>query len=153
MESPIKELFGVLADGTQVFAYTLQNQRGSEVKIITYGGAVVSIYVPDRAGKFKDVVLGFRTLDEYVQHKAYFGSIVGRYANRIAYGRFEVDGQQCKLAINNEPNSLHGGSKGFDKVVWNVVSATADAAGAVLHLSHTSPDGDEGFPGTLQVRA
>ena len=124
--------------------YTLRNDLGFEVTIITYGGAIVSLKVPDRNGVFGDIVLGFETLEEYVNNPLYFGALVGRYANRIARGRFSLNGLEYQLPCNNGVNHLHGGFKGFDKRVWN-----ASQDGNVLHLSYFSKDGEEGYPGNL----
>ena len=146
-----KQPFGTLEDGTTVDAYTLRNSNGVIAKVITYGATVISLHVPDRAGQLRDVVLGYSTLQEYVHHKEYFGCIIGRYANRIAHGQFTIDGSAYQLALNNGPNSLHGGIQGFNHAVWKTISATADAGEAKLHLHHVSPDGDEGFPGTLKA--
>jgi len=131
--------------GKPVQLYTLQNKNGMVVKITNYGGTVVSLMAPDRKGHFSDVVLGFDTVQEYVDHSPFFGCITGRYANRIAGGRFSLDGHQYSLATNNGPNHLHGGKVGFDKQIW-----TASTKGGALHLSYTSPDGEEGYPGTLK---
>jgi aldose 1-epimerase len=142
--------FGATPDGTPVELYTLTNAHGMEVRAMTYGGIIVSLEVPDRAGKLGDVVLGYDSLAGYIESSPYFGAIVGRYGNRIAKGRFTLDGKTYKLALNNGPNSLHGGIKGFDKVVWQAEPVTNDS-GAGVRFSHTSPDGDEGYPGTLTV--
>jgi aldose 1-epimerase len=144
--------FGAMPDGTPVYAYTLRNRRGMEVKIITYGGAIVSIKVPDRNGKLGDVVLGFDTLADYLKQTHFLGALIGRYGNRIANGRFTLDGKQYTLAANNGPNSLHGGIKGFDKVVWSA-KPLATSFGPALELSYLSKDGEEGFPGNLSVNA
>ena len=143
------ESFGEV-DGRAVERYTLTNDNGMSVSILTYGAIVQSIIVPDRAGTMGDVALGFDTIEEYVEQSPYFGAIVGRYANRIAEGRFELDGETYELAINNEPNSLHGGEKGFDKVIWTAEEFD-NPDGPSLALSYTSPDGEEGYPGTLDV--
>jgi aldose 1-epimerase len=140
--------FGRLADGTDVALFTLTNAHGLEVRAITYGAILVSIRVPDRRGTPGDIVLGFDDLQGYVERSRYFGAVVGRYGNRIAKGRFALDGRTFQLATNNAPNHLHGGVKGFDKVVWQ-----AQAEGAArLALSYTSPDGEESYPGTLRAR-
>ena len=142
--------FGKTRDGHAVELYTLTNAHGVEMHVITYGGIITSLKVPDRAGQIDDVVLGFDTLDGYLKDPPYFGAIVGRYGNRIAKGQFTLDGRTYKLATNNGPNHLHGGVKGFDKVVWNAVPGeTAD--GVSVTLTRTSPDGEEGYPGTLQA--
>ncbi len=138
--------FGKTADGTPVEQYTLTNGKVT-AKVITYGGIVTDLTVPDRDGKPGDVVLGFDTLDGYLKGHPFFGATVGRYANRIAGGKFTLDGKVYTLAVNNGPNSLHGGSKGFDKYVWKVEKSSETS----LTLSHSSPDGDEGYPGKLDV--
>ena len=146
-----KSPFGKLPDSTSVDLYTLRNKSGIEARIITYGGIVVSIDTPDRSGKLDDIVLGFDSLSGYVHDSPYFGAIVGRYANRIAKGRFTLDGKTYQLPVNNPPNSLHGGDRGFDKVVWN--ATPFDSAGGVgLVMTHVSPDGDQGYPGTVRVQ-
>src|SRR2546430_11310856 len=113
-----KESFGKTSDGQNVDIYTLKNRRGAEAKITNYGGIITSLKVPDRNGKLDDIVLGFDNLDAYLKGNPYFGAIIGRYGNRIAKGRFTLDGVEYKLAVNNGENHLHGGIKGFDKVVW-----------------------------------
>lgn len=145
-----KSSFGKLPDGTPVEQYTLTNASGSFCKIITYGGIITELQVPDKNGKLGDVVVGFDNLEQYLGSHPYFGAITGRFANRIAKGKFTLDGKTYSLAINNGPNALHGGLKGFDKVVWN--AATSESKdGATLKLDYTSADGEEGFPGTLKV--
>lgn len=140
--------FGKLPDGTAVEVFTITNRRGVEVRLIEYGAAILSLRTPDRGGRMDDVVLGFDTLEGYLGNSPHFGVIVGRYANRIAKGRFTLDGKTYQLATNNGPNHLHGGVKGFDKVVW-----TGEPAGAgVVSFAYTSPDGEESYPGTLKVR-
>jgi aldose 1-epimerase len=143
-----KSDFGKTADGTAVDLYTLTNDNGMKAKIITYGGIVTELHVPDRDGKLGDVVLGFDNLDGYLAGHPYFGALVGRYANRIAKGKFTLDGKEYTLATNNGPNSLHGGNVGFDKKVWKA-EPEERADGAVLKLTYTSPDGEEDYPGTL----
>ena len=142
--------YGKLPDGTAVESFTLTNASGWSVTAITYGGILTSIKVPDRNGKLDDVVLGHDSLEDYLKDGSYFGAIVGRYANRIGDAQFTIDGQTYKLAANNGPNSLHGGLKGFDKAVWKAEPIEM-ADGAGVKLTHTSPDGDEGYPGTLNV--
>lgn len=145
-----REDFGV-ADGQRVSLYTLTNRKGVEAKITNYGGILVSLKVPDRNGKLDDVVLGFDTLDEYVKgNSAYLGAVIGRYGNRIAKGRFTLNGLEYELAVNNGENALHGGLKGFDKVVWNARPAQR-RDGASLTLTYLSRDGEEGYPGNLAV--
>jgi len=148
--SVTKKPFGQMADGTPVDLYTLTNANGLQAKITTYGGAVVSLVVPDRGGKLADVVLGLETLEEYVEKSPYFGCIAGRYANRIAKGKFTLNGVEYTLAQNDGPNHLHGGNRGFDKVVWDAQEKSGDGAG--LGLTYLSRDGEEGYPGNLSVK-
>lgn len=143
------ERFGTIPDGSAVDIYTLKNAAGVEVKAIAYGGIITSLKVPDRSGNFADVVLGFDRLDGYLKEHPYFGAIVGRYGNRIGKAQFALDGRTYTLAKNNGPNHLHGGLKGFDKVPW----AAAPVAGQnAVSFTRTSPDGEEGYPGSLTVR-
>jgi len=142
--------FGKMPDGTISTLYTLTNAHGMVVKITDYGGIITEIHTPDRDGKMNDVVLGFDTLAGYTAGHPYFGAIIGRYGNRINEGKFELDGESYQLPINNGPNSLHGGIQGFDKVVWQAKEIKGrDYVG--LQLNYTSPDGEEGFPGKLDV--
>ncbi len=143
-----KASFGTLSDGTGVDIYTLTNSGGMEVKILTYGGILQSIKVPDRRHRFANVTLGFDNLADYVAKSPYFGCITGRYANRIANGQFQLNGQTYQLPINNAPNSLHGGTIGFDKHVW-AATPVQNRQSVGLVLTFTSPDGDQGYPGTL----
>ncbi len=147
-----KESFGTTSDGHRVFLYTLKNAAGMEVKITNYGGTVESIKVKDRNGKFGDVVLGFSNLDGYTSklNTAYFGALIGRYGNRIAKGTFSLDGRTYHIPINDGPNALHGGTVGFNKRVWDAKDVS-DADGPALELHYLSPDGDQGFPGNLNV--
>ena len=145
-----KAFYGKLADGTSIDQYTLANQQGMTVKIITYGGIVTEINTPDRKGKVANVALGFDNLADYVAKSPYFGAIIGRYANRIANGTFTLDGTTYTLAKNNGPNSLHGGIKGFDKGSGRPRSCVREGAGS--KLSYTSPNGEEGYPGHAQGR-
>ncbi|SDK20907.1 aldose 1-epimerase [Catalinimonas alkaloidigena] len=143
-----KTFFGTLPGGMPIDLYTLTNANGVRVSITNYGGIVTSLLTPDRDGRLGDVVLGFDRLDGYLQDNVpYFGAIIGRYGNRIARGTFTLNGQTYTLAVNNGPNHLHGGTQGFDKVVWQA----EEVADQVLKLTYTSPDGEEGYPGTLQV--
>jgi aldose 1-epimerase len=147
------EPFGTTQDGTPVEIYTLRNENGMEARIMTYGGIIQSIKVPDRNGNFGDVTLGYDTLDGYLTNSPYFGALIGRYGNRIARGHFTLEGQEYTLATNNGVNSLHGGLKGFDKVVWTVAEAEVEDEGPELKLTYLSKDGEEGYPGNLQVTA
>lgn len=143
--------FGKTPGGTPVSLYTLSNTRGMEAKITNYGGIVVSLKVPDRNGAPGDVVLGYDSLSQYIASNPYFGALIGRYGNRIAGGRFVLGGTTVTLACNDGPNHLHGGLKGFDKVVWTV-DEKASVPGSTLVLTYVSRDGEEGYPGTLSVR-
>ncbi|HEU5072166.1 MAG TPA: aldose epimerase family protein [Verrucomicrobiae bacterium] len=144
--------FGTSPDGKPVTLYTLRNANGVEAEICNYGGIVTSLKVPDRHGKLGDVVLGYDNLDGYLKDSPYFGALIGRYGNRIARGHFTLDGHTYTLATNNYPNALHGGLKGFDKVVWDA-KPLATPAGPALELHYVSLDGEEGYPGTLDVTA
>ena len=147
-----KASFGKTKDGTEVFLYTITNKNGLVLKMTNYGATVVSLETPDRAGKLANITLSFPTLDGYLQRHPYFGSTVGRYGNRIAKGKFKIDGKEFTLATNNGPNHLHGGLKAFDALVWKAEEVkSADAAGVKFALR--SPDGDEGYPGNLDVTA
>jgi aldose 1-epimerase len=139
--------FGRAGDA-DVQIYTLTNAQGIEVRIMTYGATLVSLKTPDRAGNLKNIILGFDSLDPYVAGVPYFGATVGRYANRIANGRFVLDGKSYQLAQNNGPNSLHGGNRGFDKRVWKA-QPIETAAGPALRLTYVSAAGEEGYPGEL----
>ena len=150
MSSVSKAPYGVLPAGDSVHVFTLTNANGMELRAITYGGIVISLRTPDRQGAMGDIVLGFNDLDGYVKSSPYFGSITGRYANRIARGRFSLDDVEYRLAINNGVNALHGGLRGFDKVVWTAEPRT-DSSGAGVRFSYVSRDGEEGYPGTLNV--
>jgi aldose 1-epimerase len=144
--------FGQTKEGTPATLFTLRNNQGAEAGICNYGGLVIFLKVPDRNGHFDDVVLGCDNLADYIKDSPYFGAMIGRYGNRIAKGKFTLDGKEYTLAINNGPNALHGGLKGFDKVVWEPrVLATLE--GPSLELRYTSKDGEEGYPGTLKVKA
>jgi aldose 1-epimerase len=145
-----KASFGT-ANGQPVDIYTLTNSNRMEVKILTYGGILQSIRVPDRRGRFANVTLGFNNIGDYVAKSPFFGAIIGRYANRIALGTFTLNGVTYHLPINNGVNSLHGGTVGFDKHVWAATPQTSRSS-ASLQLDLTSPDGDQGYPGTLATR-
>jgi aldose 1-epimerase len=144
--------FGALPDGTAVEAVTLSNGKSMSATIITLGASVQSVIVPDRAGNKADVALGYPDLKGYLEKPNYFGGTVGRVANRIAKGRFILDGKTYQLPLSDGPNSLHGGTRGFDKVPWQIVSASSGPVARVV-LRHVSPDGDEGYPGTLTATA
>ena len=146
-----KESFGQTKDGKAVDLYTITNSHGMEVRTITYGGIIVSLRVPDKNGKFDDVVLGFDKLDGYLDKSPYFGAIVGRYGNRIANGKFTLNGKEYSLAKNNGPNSLHGGLKGFDKAIWHA-EPFKNKQGSGVAFTYTSKDGEEGYPGNLKAK-
>jgi len=145
-----KTIYGKLPDGREVFQYTLKNAAGVEVKIINYGAIVTSIKVPDRDGKLADIVLGYDSLSGYLGDNAFLGAIVGRYGNRIGKGKFKIDGEEYQVTVNDGENHLHGGKVGFNKVLWDakVVSSTAEPA---LAQTYVSPDGEEGYPGTVTL--
>ena len=145
-----KSPFGKTPSGEAVELYTLKNASNAEVRIMTYGGTVVSLKVPDRSGKPGDIVLGYETLDGYLKNSPYFGSIIGRYGNRIGKGQFSLDGKQYTLPKNNGENTLHGGIKGFDKVVWKAAEVKSKE-GPALSLTYLSKDGEEGFSGNLNA--
>jgi aldose 1-epimerase len=143
--------FGSLPSGEAVEVFTLTNANGVEIKAMEYGGIIVSLKTPDKTGKLDDIVLGFDSLGGYLHEPPYFGAIIGRYGNRIAKGQFTLEGKTYTLAKNNGPNALHGGVKGFDKVVWS--GEPIDSGGAVgVVFQYTSKDGEEGYPGTLQAQ-
>jgi aldose 1-epimerase len=139
--------FGKTKDGDAVEAYTLTNAGGASVKFISYGGIITEINVPDRDGRIGNVVLGFKSVAGYEAESPYFGALIGRYGNRIGGAKFSLEGKEYTLAANNFGNSLHGGAKGFNKVVWRVAPIGGNAA----RLTYVSPDGEEGYPGTLTV--
>lgn len=141
-----KKLFGKTPEGKEIYLYTIENSSGMKAEIINYGGIVVSLYVPDRNGNLTDVVLGCDNLEDY-NNCPFFGAIIGRHANRIEKAVFELNGKEYRLAKNDGNNHLHGGIKGFDKVVWDVPEHT----GNTLELHYLSPDGEEGYPGNLDV--
>ncbi len=149
-KAPVTTPFGKLKDGREVSLVTLENKSGASVAITNFGGIVVSFPVPDRAGKLDSIVLGKDTLAEYEAGHPFFGAIAGRYANRIGNSKFTLDGKEYTLAANDGVNSLHGGKQGFDKKLWSI-TATGEKDGAgFVTLSYTSPDGEEGYPGTLK---
>lgn len=142
-----EEAYGKTADGKDVKLFTLTNAKGMKAQITNYGAILVGVQVPDKAGKLGEVTLGFDKLDDYLKPHPFFGAIAGRYANRIAKGQFTLDGKTYQLAKNNGENMLHGGNKGFDKMLWTVVSAKDGS----VHLHYTSADGEENFPGKLET--
>ncbi|MET7933912.1 aldose epimerase family protein [Streptomyces sp. NPDC005322] len=146
----VKEHFGTLKDGTRVDRWTIEN-GGTRLKVLSYGGIVQTLEIPDRHGHRANVSLGFADLDSYVAHSPYFGALIGRYGNRIARGTFILNGHKYRLPVNDGPNSLHGGDKGFDKHVWSV-KPFHKGADVGLTLRRVSPDGEMGYPGTLRVR-
>jgi aldose 1-epimerase len=143
--------FGVLADGREVFEYTIANSAGMSAKIINYGAAITSLFVPDRDGNIEDVVLGYDSLQGYVNGSEYFGAVVGRYGNRIGKGQFVLDGQQYQLTINNGENHLHGGKIGFNKVLWEA-EVLNDSDMPAIRFTYVSRDGEEGYPGTVTLK-
>jgi aldose 1-epimerase len=142
--------YGKLPDGTPIELYTLTNAKGSIAKVITFGATLTELWVPDRKGLKRDIVLGFDSIDGYYGKEPYMGATVGRYANRIANGQYTLDGKQYQLAINNPPNSLHGGTIGFDRRVWTAAPVDVPHAASVK-FSYHSPDGEENYPGNLDV--
>lgn len=144
-------VFGVTSGGATIEEYTLTNAQGMEVKIITYGGTITSIRVPDRQGHFANVTLSFARLEDYESGSSYFGSLIGRVANRIGHARFALGGKTYLLAANSGKNTLHGGAKGFDSKIWLAETCQLETGEGVA-LTYVSPDGEEGFPGTLTVR-
>lgn len=145
-----RSAFGKLEDGTEIEQFTLRNSKGAMAKVISYGAVLTELWVPDRAGKQADVVLGFDNLQGYLGNHPHFGGTIGRYANRIAGGKFTLDGKEYTLAVNNGPNTLHGGKISFDRRVWKA-EQLKEANGAAVRFTYTSPDGEENFPGNLTV--
>jgi aldose 1-epimerase len=143
--------YGHLKEGTEIFLYQLENDKGMQMRVINYGGIIVSLTAPDKHGNYEDVVLGYDSLSAYEADQSFFGALIGRYANRIAKGRFVLDGRVYNLSQNNMGNHLHGGNRGFHKVVWKV-EPHSSAEGAGLTLSYESKDMEEGYPGNLQVK-
>lgn len=148
-----RSTFGKLADGRAVPAVTLTNSKGISATIIAYGATLQSVKLPDASGKTIDVALGHDNIEDYIKNPQYYGSTVGRFANRIAKGKFTLDGKAYQTPVNNGENSLHGGDKGFDKVLWEVVEAKSGADSAHVTLRHVSRSGEMGYPGTLTVFA
>jgi aldose 1-epimerase len=149
-KKPVKELFGKLADGSKVYRWSLEN-GGTRLKVLSWGGVVQCLEIPDRHGRYSNVSLGFDNIDDYVAKTPYFGALIGRYGNRIAKGQFTLDGTSYQLSVNDGVNSLHGGTKGFDKRIWDVEGFTS-GSDVGLHLYYTSVDGEMGYPGTLKAK-
>jgi aldose 1-epimerase len=143
-----QDVFGKMPDGREIALFTLVNSQGIRARIISYGAILVSLEVPDKNGDLADITLGYPSLEGYLETTPYFGAVVGRYGNRIARGRFTLDGKEYSLATNNNDNHLHGGLKGFDKVVWDAEIVRTERAVGVK-LRYLSPDGEEGYPGNL----
>ncbi|MGX1544445.1 aldose epimerase family protein [Streptomyces adustus] len=150
VRKPVKELFGTLADGTKVHRWSLEN-GGTRLKVLSYGGIVNSLEIPDRHGRHRNVSLGFDNIEDYVAKSPYFGALIGRYGNRIGKGQFTLDGTAYQVSVNDGVNSLHGGAQGFDKRVWDVEPFTKGSE-VGLHLHYTSVDGEMGYPGTLKAK-
>ena len=144
-----KSDFGITQSGDLIEKYTLKNQKGMKVDIITYGGIITNWTAPDRKGNYRDVVLGYDKLSDYEANNPYFGALIGRYGNRIAKGKFKLDDKEYQVTVNDGLNSLHGGNKGFDKVVWKAEELPAANHSASIKLTYTSGDGEEGYPGNL----
>lgn len=142
--------FGMLPDGVHVSVFTLTNRQGMQVKVLDFGAIISEIHVPDRDGIFADVVLGFERIEPYLANSAFLGAVIGRFGNRIAQGRFSLDGKDYQLAVNNAPNHLHGGNQGFHQVMWQAEPFTTDDAVGVT-FTRSSPHGEDGYPGKLDV--
>src|SRR5690606_21209183 len=154
MKNPVtisKEPFGTTKDSIPVDKYILKNEKGMEISIITYGGIITSWTAPDKNGDYKDIVLGFNNVQGYENGSPYFGALIGRYGNRIANAKFSLDGTEYKLAANDGQNHLHGGVKGFDKVVWKAAEETTDSTASIV-LTYLSKDMEEGYPGNLETK-
>ena len=145
-----QSVYGTTPEGEQVDLYTLKNENGMQVDIITFGGIITALKVPNRDQQFENVVLGYKTLEPYLTNPTFLGAIIGRYGNRIANGKFSLQGEEFTLATNNGPNCLHGGNKGFDKVIWKA-EPIKQHDNIALKLSYVSKDMEEGFPGNLNV--
>ena len=142
--------FGKLPSGEQTTLYTLTNANGLVVKLSNFGGTITSISIPDRTGKMGDIILGFNDVDGYLKNKSFFGSVIGRFGNRIGKGQFTLEGKKYQLTLNDGPNHLHGGTVGFDKTLWQAKSFKTEKSVGVT-LTHLSPDGDQGYPGNLKT--
>ena len=147
----IREIFVRTRDGAKAELFTIVNKSGMTLKATNYGEIIVSLRVPERDGRLDDVVLGYESLQGYLAESPYFGAVIGRYANRIRDGRFTLEGRTYRLARNDEPNHLHGGVRGFDKVLWRT-EPFRSPEGTGIAFAYTSPDGEEGYPGTLEAR-
>lgn len=147
----VKSSFGKLKNGSEIFIFTLTHPDGSEVKITNFGAAIVSVKVPDNKGVIEDVVLGFDTIEDYENIRGFYGAIVGRYGNRIAKGKFTLEGVEYTLAINDGENHLHGGIMGFDRVPWTIATFSTDENSAGVRFSYLSKDGEEGYPGNMRT--
>lgn len=145
-----KRVYGQTYDGREVYVFTMVNSKGMSTEITNYGAIVISLFVPDKNGKLEDIVLGYDNFEKYLENPLYFGAIIGRYANRIENAEFQLNGKEYKLLKNNGRNHIHGGLNGFDKVVWNPEITCVGEKGQ-LRLSYLSPDGEEGYPGNLNV--
>ncbi|WP_053975826.1 aldose epimerase family protein [Mangrovimonas xylaniphaga] len=145
-----KEIFGTMPDGQEVEKFTLKNHNGVEMQVITYGGRITSLKVPNKQGAFENVILGFDKLEDYLADNPFFGALIGRYGNRIAKGKFTLDDKEYTLATNDGPNHLHGGVDGFDRVVWKA-EAIEGEEDSTLRLNYLSKNGEEGYPGDLNV--
>jgi aldose 1-epimerase len=145
-----KTLYGKLPDGREVNQYILKNTSGATMKVISFGAIVTSLTVPDRNGKYEDIVLGYDSLQGYINDKSYFGAIVGRYGNRIGKGKFKLDGKEFQLTVNDGENHLHGGMLGFNKVLWDA-RTLQDSTGPSVELTYVSADGEEGYPGKVTL--
>ena len=145
-----KTPFGATVEGIHVNKYKLSNRQGMEISIINYGGIITSWTAKDKNGVYEDIVLGYNELSKYEKETPYFGAIIGRYGNRIAKGKFSIDGKEYTLAVNNGENHLHGGMKGFDKVVWDAETRSTDSSVSLI-LTYLSKDMEEGYPGNLEV--
>ncbi|WP_299781822.1 aldose epimerase family protein [uncultured Formosa sp.] len=145
-----KSKFGIMPDSTTIDKFTLKNANGVELNVITYGGRITSLKVPNKDGKFENVIIGFDNLEDYLKDNPFFGALIGRFGNRIAKGKFTLDGTEYNLAINDGPNHLHGGVDGFDRVVWTAEPFEGEDNSS-LKLTYLSKDGEEGYPGNLKV--
>lgn len=151
VDGPTSESFGQTPEGTPVHTHLLRNANGIELRATNYGGIITSLRTPDADGNLADIVLGFDDLQSYADQTVYFGAIIGRFGNRIAEGRFELDGETHQLTVNDGPNHLHGGDNGFHKVVWDAEPFEGDGERGIV-FTYTEPDGTEGYPGTLRTR-